>query len=120
MATAAQSSTADRLDHSKEPITGKVIMIAVLAGFSGLLYGFDSGAISGALPQLIDLWNLTDGQVGLVTALLLYGALPSIVGATLASRYIDRRQLLLIAGVIFIVGSIVCAIAPTVEVLMAA
>lgn len=107
-------------DYSKEPIPGKVILIAILAGFSGLLYGYDSGAISGALPLLIDQMGLNVGEQGLITSLLLWGALPSIIGATLAAKRFDRRHLLIVAAVVFLIGSLACAIAPNPVVLGAA
>ncbi|MBR7559627.1 MFS transporter, partial [Mycobacterium tuberculosis] len=52
--------------HDSEPIPRRIILIAVLAGFSGLLYGYDSGAISGALPLLIDQMGLDAGEQGLI------------------------------------------------------
>ena len=105
-------------DHSTEAIPKVVILIAVLAGFSGLLYGYDSGAISGALPLLINDFGIDAGTQGLITSLLLWGALPAIIGSTLAAKRFDRRHLLLVAAAIFIIGSLFCLFATEIPVLM--
>ncbi len=105
-------------DHSTEAIPRVVILIAILAGFSGLLYGYDSGAISGALPLLINDFGIDAGAQGLITSLLLWGALPAIIGSTLAAKRYDRRHLLLVAAVIFVLGSLVCLFATGIPMLM--
>ncbi|GAA2094154.1 sugar porter family MFS transporter [Brevibacterium salitolerans] len=124
MSVSATDSTSRSLpgarDHASEPIPGKVYLIAVLAGFSGLLYGYDSGAISGALPPLTADFGLSAQQQGLITSLLLWGALPAIVGATLAARRYDRRHILIVGAIIFVVGSLANAFAPSPEFLMGA
>ena len=58
-----------------------VIVIAAIASTGGLLFGFDTGVISGALPFLERSWDLsTEEQEWIVTALLvgaIAGALSS-------------------------------------------
>ena len=56
-------------------------MIAFIAALGGLLFGYDTGVISGALPFLKDVFALTPLMEGVLTSVALAGA---AVGAMVA------------------------------------
>ncbi len=89
-----------------------VIVTAAIAGLAGLLFGYDTGIIAGALLTITPEFNLNALQSGMVVGAVPIGA---VAGAWFASRGSDRygrRSLILAAAVIFTVGAIVSAIAP--------
>ena len=95
-----------------------VIVIASIAATGGLLFGFDTGVISGAIPFLQDYFELTDSQVENVTALGLVGA---VVGALFGGRitdYLGRKKVILASAFIFATGAVWTGLAPTVTQLM--
>ena len=82
--------------------------------FGGILFGYDIGVMTGALPILQDQWNLQHRplDLGLITSAVMLGAI--LGGATagrLADRY-GRRRLILIASLVFVAGAALSAIAP--------
>jgi SP family galactose:H+ symporter-like MFS transporter len=82
-----------------------VIVIAAIASTGGLLFGFATGAISGAKPFFSDFWQLSPTWIGWITTASLIGA---ILGAAFSGRITDvlgRRVVILAAAAIFIVGS---------------
>ncbi|PAY32591.1 transporter [Ligilactobacillus salivarius] len=88
-----------------------VYVFAVLGGLAGLFYGYDSGAISLALPSISNVFGLNAAERGLVVSFLLFGALPSIVVFTALEKKIERRNVLIFGGIVFIIGSLLCAFA---------
>lgn len=83
-----------------------VIIIAAIAATGGLLFGFDTGVISGAIPFFKDFWSLTDKQVEWIATAGLIGA---IIGAALSGRITDRigrKKVIIAAAVIFGIGAL--------------
>jgi MFS transporter, SP family, sugar:H+ symporter len=94
--------------------------IYFFGALGGLLFGYDTGVISGALLFIPDDFKLSPFLQGAIVAGLLLGAM---VGAGVAGRLADRlgrRLLIIIAAIIFTAGALLAALSPTVEVLIAA
>ncbi len=90
-----------------------VIVIAAVASTGGLLFGFDTGVISGALPFLKASWNLSSGQQEWITTAALIGA---VLGAVSSGRITDifgRKKVILVASVIFAIGSLLTGASTT-------
>lgn len=93
-------------------IRPNVLMISIVAATGGLLFGFDTGVISGALPFLKQYWQLSDASIEWITTTVLLGAVLGAVGSGRLSDIIGRKQMIIINAVIFAVGAIGCAFAP--------
>lgn len=101
--------------QSVEPL---VKVIAVVATLGGLLFGYDTGVIAGALLFMKHDLHLTPATTGMITSFLILG---SAFGAISAGRMADRlgrRKIILIMAVVFLTGSLGCAMAPNVELMI--
>ncbi len=83
-----------------------VIIIATVAATGGLLFGFDTGVISGAIPFFQQNFQLSNSMVENITTAGLLGAM---IGALLTGRASDifgRKKPILVAAFIFVLGAI--------------
>lgn len=87
--------------------------IYFFGAFGGILFGYDIGVMTGALPFLQEDWGLENPTlIGWITSSVMFGA---IFGGALAGQLSDRlgrRKMILISSVIFVVGSILSGISP--------
>ncbi len=83
-----------------------VIVIAAIASTGGLLFGFDTGVISGALPFLKESWDLTTGQQEIITTAVLVGAVLGALGSGRITDIVGRKKVILVCSIIFALGSI--------------
>ncbi|MEQ3549385.1 sugar porter family MFS transporter [Pseudonocardia nematodicida] len=84
----------------------------------GILWGYDTGVISGAILYIPDDIPLTPLEQGTVVSGLLVGAM---LGAGMSGRLADtlgRRMLILLGGVVFVIGTLGAALATTVLLLV--
>lgn len=89
-----------------------VTITAAIAGLAGLLFGYDTGIIAGALLTITPEFGLNSLEAGMVVGAVPIGA---VAGAWFASHGADRygrRTLILVSAAVFIGGAIVSAIAP--------
>jgi sugar porter (SP) family MFS transporter len=96
-----------------------IYFIAAVAATGGLLFGFDTGVINVALPSLREQLQLTPSQESMVVGAVLFGAMfgPFISG--FLTDKLGRKKINIIASLVFVAGSILAAIAPDTNSLIA-
>ncbi|WP_372773052.1 sugar porter family MFS transporter [Pantoea sp. WEP] len=92
-----------------------VKVIALIATLGGLLFGYDTGVISGALLFMGDDLHLTPFTTGLVTSSLLFGAAFGALASGHFAAAVGRRKIILILAIIFALGALGTALAPDVS-----
>ena len=86
-------------------------VLATIAALGGLLFGYDTGVISGALLFIREAFHLSTTMQGVVASIALAGA---TVGAAMAGWAADRfgRRITLVAtAATFVLGSLISAVA---------
>ena len=88
--------------------------IYFFGSFGGILFGYDIGVMTGALPFLQIDWSLQNsaGVVGWITSAVMFGA---IFGGAIAGQLSDRlgrRKMILISALIFVIGSVLSGVSP--------
>jgi MFS transporter, SP family, galactose:H+ symporter len=94
------------------PHSLSVYFIAAVASLGGLLFGYDTGVISGALLFLKQSFGLNATTQEIAVSSVLVGA---IIGSLLAGRLNDaigRKKTLLLLAVIFTLGALFTAFSP--------
>lgn len=99
-------------ENNRHKNTLQIYVIALIAATGGLLFGFDTGVISGAIPFLQKDFGIDNGMIELITTAGLLGA---IAGALCCGKITDklgRKKIILAAAIIFASGAVWSGFAP--------
>ncbi len=97
----------------------KFLLVAAIASLGGLLFGYDTGVISGALPFLKHDFALDARMQGVATSAVLVGATLGAAGAGAVSDAFGRKRVILVVALLFVLGAVGSAAAPQLWILLA-
>jgi len=95
------------------------IVIAAIAAIAGILFGYDTGVVSGAILFINDEFHLSAQTNGIVVSAVLFGALLGAIFSGRLADHLGRKRLLLLDSIVFIVGTLTTAIGSTIGIIIA-
>ena len=93
--------------------SNKVVFITIIATLGGLLFGYDTAVISGAIGNLSQHFKLDAAATGWAASSALVGCIVGALFASPASSSLGRKYSLVIAAILFLVSSVGTAIPTT-------
>ena len=103
---------------AKHHVSGFVIVVSAIAAIGGLLFGYDTGVISGAILFIKQQFGLDSSMQEFTVSAVLIGSVPgAALGGILGDRF-GRRNMIMLAAIIFGVGALVTAFTPNLDILI--
>lgn len=97
-----------------------IIIISSAAGMAGLLYGYDTAVISGAIGFLQESYGLSPVMEGFVISSIMFGGIIGVGISGYLSDAFGRKKILMVAALFFAISAILSALANSVEFLIGA
>lgn len=91
-----------------------VYLVCAIAALAGLLFGFDTGIISGALLFIEKDFTLTTLMKELIVSSVLLGAMFGCLSSGHLTDAYGRRKIILIISGMFIIGTLIASLAPSI------
>lgn len=88
--------------------------ICLIVALGGLLFGFDTAVISGALQMITHQFGLSTGMEGWLVSSGLVGCILGVVFTSILSDRIGRKKTIILSALMFLVSAIGCAFPATV------
>jgi len=95
-----------------------IVAVVLIAAIGGSLFGYDQGVVSGALSFFSVHFNMSQATVGFVSGVLALGAMVGCVIAGWMSDHTGRKPVMITAGALFTISSLLLAVSQTVTVLV--
>ncbi|BBH25028.1 arabinose-proton symporter [Paenibacillus baekrokdamisoli] len=90
-----------------------VTLVSMVAALGGLLFGFDTAVVSGAIGFMKERFTLNEVEVGWAVSSLIIGCIVGAAGSGVLGDRFGRKKVLIMAALLFIIGSIGSAIPDT-------
>jgi len=88
-----------------------LIFISIVSALGGILFGYDTGVVSGTISKVADQFNLDTVQQGWYVSSALLGSIIGVACAGILSDYLGRKRALFVSAVLFTVLGVGCTFA---------
>ncbi|MDM5197268.1 sugar porter family MFS transporter [Fictibacillus enclensis] len=113
-----ESSAQKKLDKQVGVNVRFITLVSIVVAFGGLMFGYDTAVISGAIGFLDQRFALSPSMSGwVVSSLLLGAAIGTAAGGYLSDRF-GRKKTLILSGILFGIGTIGSALPSSVSLLV--
>ncbi len=95
-----------------------IISVSFFAAIAGLLFGFDTGVISGALQFIVKTFNISPDNTFLQSMIVSSVPIGALVGAIISkflSGLFGRRNSIITTAILFVVGTLIASFAGSVS-----
>lgn len=101
------ATAAETIAHSK----ATAVFVCTLAALAGLMFGLDIGVISGATQFIQKAFAVSDHVIEQIVSAMMLGAALGAAGAGWLSGHLGRKRSLILGALLFVAGSLLCAVA---------
>ncbi|MUG72231.1 sugar porter family MFS transporter [Paenibacillus validus] len=102
------------INRHQEQVSMKfVTLVSIVAALGGLLFGFDTAVVSGAIGFMEHRFQLNQVEIGWAVSSLIIGCIVGAAMSGILSDRFGRKKVLITAAILFIIGSVGSAIPDT-------